>query len=81
MSERLLTVDEFREAKRARGQLIVITDTATGHRSHHAWCGDVREEYFVRKVVDGSGKTGAYYSCSSPAEAVALGAVPCPNCH
>ena len=81
MSERLLTVDEFREAKRARGHLIVNTDTVTGHRIHHAWCGDVREEYFVRKVVDGSGKTGAYFSCSSPAEAEALGAVACPNCH
>ena len=77
----MMTVDEFREAKRARGQPIVITDTAAGHRIHHSWCGDVREEYFVRKVVDGSGKTGAYYSCSSPAEAAALGAVACPNCH
>ena len=81
MSQRLMTVDEFREAKQARGQLIVITDTATGHRIHHAWCGDVREEYFVRKVVDGGGKSGAYYSCSSPAEAEALGAVACSNCH
>ena len=30
VSQRLMTVDEFREAKRARGQLIVITDTGDG---------------------------------------------------
>jgi len=81
MSQRLLTVDEFREAKRARGQLIVITDAATGHRIHHAWCGEVREASFVRTVIDGGGTDGAYYSCSSPAEAEALGAVACPGCH
>ena len=80
MSERLLPVDAFREATRARGHLIVITDTATGHRIHHAWCGDVREAYFVRKVVDGGRTNGAYYRCSSPA-AEAFGAGACSNCH
>ena len=80
MPERLTTVDEFRDAKRARGRLIVITDKATGDHIHHAWCDDVREEHFVRKVLDGGGQNGAYYVCSTPAEAASLGAVPCAHC-
>jgi hypothetical protein len=81
MPERLTAVDEFRDAKRARERLIVITDTATGHRIHHAWCDDVSEENFVQKVIEGKGKNGAYYVCATPAEAAALGAVECFHCH
>jgi hypothetical protein len=80
MPERLTTVAEFRDAKRERERLIVITDSATGHRIHHTWCDDVREAYFVATVVDGGGRNGAYYLCSTPAEAAALGAAPCAHC-
>jgi hypothetical protein len=75
-----MMVEAFREAQRAPGRLIVITDTATGHKIHHPWCDYVREEFFVAKVVDGGGRNGAYYLCATPSEAAALGAVPCGHC-
>jgi hypothetical protein len=61
--------------------MIVITDTATGTKSHRPECMWVDEQHFVRKVLDNGGRNGRYYAVDSAEEArSSFAAVPCGIC-
>jgi hypothetical protein len=60
LAKRLDTLEEFREALRRPG-VIVITDASTGTKIHSRTCTYLKEEWFERKVIRGRGRTGRYW--------------------
>jgi hypothetical protein len=61
MSERLETLDDFRRAV-SDGNLIVVTDTATGTQIHRPDCRTISEATFEEKVLRNGGKNGGYFA-------------------
>ena len=77
----LRTLDDLRAAVHT-GRVIVITDTATGAKAHHANCRWVGETYFKAKVSDGGAKNGSYFAVATLDDARSVhGAAPCPICN
>ena len=66
----LLTIADFHNAIKA-DHIIVITDKATGTHIHTPPCPSLKLAYFEKKVVQGKGKTGAYFAFPSMASAIA----------
>lgn len=73
MIRELLTKEDFQEAVR-RGGPIVISDKTGGARFHPSAqsCDHVAYEGFVQKVIVNKGKNGGYFSVDTRAEAEEL---------
>ena len=69
MIEELKTKEEFHEALRRRGPIVITDSTRTRFHATPWACDHVIEDHFMTKVVRNAGKGGGYFAVSDFAEA------------
>lgn len=56
----LKTIEDFNEVKKSNKGFIVITDNR-GNKVHKPWCGWIKADNFIKKVIMNNCYKGNYY--------------------